>query len=101
MTFGLGNTSYRYYNRVIDVVAEFLDKAGAQRLMPTKLGYEERDIPYEPSIQLIEDESLDIMDLNPGEPIQNRSGPAKIVKQYSPIRPLTVQSSHELYTSPG
>ncbi|KAF5547984.1 NADPH-ferrihemo reductase [Fusarium mexicanum] len=128
MAFGLGNTSYRYYNRVIDVVAEFLDKAGAQRLMPvakandaqggteedflswkddlythfqTKLGYEERDIPYEPSIQLVEDESLDIMDLNLGEPIQNRSGPAKIVKQYSPIRPLTVQSSHELYTSPG
>ncbi|KAJ4009787.1 hypothetical protein NW752_009375 [Fusarium irregulare] len=128
MAFGLGNTSYRYYNRVIDVVVERLDKAGAQRLMPVgkandaqggteedflswkddvythfqeKLGYEERDIPYEPSIQLVEDESLDIMDLNLGEPIQNRTGPAKIVKQYSPIRPLTVQSSQELYTSPG
>ncbi|KAF4345995.1 NADPH-ferrihemo reductase [Fusarium beomiforme] len=128
MAFGLGNTSYRYYNRVIDVVVEFLDKAGAQKLMPVgkandaqggteedylswkdelythfqaKLGYEERDIPYEPSIQLIEDESLDIMDLNLGEPIQNRSGPAKVIKQYSPIRPLTVQSSQELYTSPG
>ncbi|KAJ4263899.1 hypothetical protein NW762_005936 [Fusarium torreyae] len=128
MAFGLGNTSYRYYNRVIDVVAEALDKAGAQRLMPVgkandanggteedflswkddvythfqeKLGYEERDIPYEPSIKLVEDESLDVMDLNLGEPIQNRTGPAKIVKQYSPIRPLAVQSSHELYTSPG
>ncbi|KAM0275288.1 hypothetical protein ACHAPA_000145 [Fusarium lateritium] len=128
MAFGLGNTSYRYYNRVIDVVVEFLDKAGAQRLMPVgkandaqggteedflswkdnlythfqeHLGYEERDIPYEPSIKLVEDESLDIMDLNLGEPIQNRSGPAKIVKQYSPIRPLTIQSSRELYASPG
>ncbi|EEU46896.1 uncharacterized protein NECHADRAFT_36849 [Fusarium vanettenii 77-13-4] len=128
MAFGLGNSSYRYYNRVIDVVAEALDKAGAQRLMPVgkandaqggteedflswkddlythfqeKLGYEERDIPYEPSIKIVEDESLDIMDLNLGEPVQNRSGPAKIVKQYSPIRPLTVQESRELYTSPG
>ncbi|KAF0641283.1 hypothetical protein FPSE5266_11939 [Fusarium pseudograminearum] len=128
MAFGLGNTSYRYYNRVIDVVVQHLDKYGAQRLMPVgrandaqggteedflswkddlythfqeNLGYQERDIPYEPNIQLIQDESLDIMDLNLGEPIQNRSGPAKVVKQYSPIRPLAIQSSQELYTSPG
>lgn len=128
MAFGLGNTSYRYYNRVIDVVAQHLDKYGAQRLMPVgrandaqggteedflswkddlythfqeNLGYQERDIPYEPSIQLIQDESLDIMDLHLGEPIQNRNGPAKVVKQYSPIRPLAIQSSQELYTSPG
>lgn len=128
MAFGLGNTNYRYYNKVIDVVVESLDKAGAQRLMPVgkandaqggteedflswkdnlythfqeHLGYEERDIPYEPSIKLVEDDSLDVMDLNLGEPIQNRSGPAKIVKQYSPIRPLSVKSSRELYTTPG
>ncbi|CAM1501965.1 Fc.00g039490.m01.CDS01 [Cosmosporella sp. VM-42] len=127
MAFGLGNTSYRYYNRVIDVVAEALDKAGAQRLMPvgkandanggteedflawkddlydvfqSKLGYEERDIPYTPSINVIEDESLDVIDLNLGEPVEHRSGPAKVVKAYSPIRPLTLQSAHELYTSP-
>ncbi|KAF4451101.1 NADPH-ferrihemoprotein reductase [Fusarium austroafricanum] len=128
IAFGLGNTSYRFYNRVIDVVAEFLDKAGAQRLMTVgkandaqggteedflswkhdlyahfqeKLGYEERDIPYAPSIQLVEDESLDIMDLNLGEPIQNRSGPARIIKQYSAVHPLAIKSSRELYTSPG
>ncbi|KAF5242226.1 hypothetical protein FAUST_3419 [Fusarium austroamericanum] len=128
MAFGLGNTSYRYYNRVIDVVAQHLDKYGAQRLMPVgrandaqggteedflswkddlythfqeNLGYQELDIPYEPSIQLIQDESLEIMDLHLGEPIQNRNGPAKVVKQYSPIRPLAIQSSQELYTSPG
>ncbi|RGP71158.1 nadph-ferrihemo reductase [Fusarium sporotrichioides] len=128
MAFGLGNTSYRYYNRVIDVVVQHLDKYGAQRLMPVgkandaqggteedflswkddlythfqgKLGYQERDIPYEPSIRLVQDDSLDIMDLNLGEPIQNRSGPAKVVKQYSPIRPLAVQLSQELYNSPG
>lgn len=127
MAFGLGNTSYRYYNRVIDVVAEALDKAGAQRLMPvgrandanggteedflawkddlygifqSKLGYEERDIPYTPSLKVVEDESLDIIDLNLGEPIEHRTGPARIIKTYSPIKPLTIQNAHELYTSP-
>ena len=34
MAFGLGNSNYKYYNRVIDVVVEALDNAGAQRLMP-------------------------------------------------------------------
>ncbi|CEI60576.1 NADPH--cytochrome P450 reductase [Fusarium venenatum] len=128
IAFGLGNTSYRYYNRVIDVVVQHLDKSGASRLLPVgrandaqggteedflswkddlythfqeKLGYQERDIPYEPSIRLVQDDSLDIMDLNLGEPIPNRSGPAKVVKQYSPIRPLAIQSSQELYASPG
>ncbi|KAH6894373.1 hypothetical protein B0T10DRAFT_589930 [Thelonectria olida] len=127
MAFGLGNTSYRYYNRVIDVVTEALDKAGAQSLMPvgkandanggteedflawkdglyevflSQLGFKEQDIPYTPSIRLVEDESLDIIDLHLGEPKESRSGPAKLVKAYSPIRPLNVQSSHELYTSP-
>ncbi|KAF7552479.1 hypothetical protein G7Z17_g4319 [Cylindrodendrum hubeiense] len=128
MAFGLGNTSYRYYNRVIDVVTESLDKAGAQRLMPVgkandasggteedflawkddlydvfmgQLGFKEQDIPYTPSIKLIEDESLTLIDLNLGEPVEHRTGPARVIKAYSPIRPLTVQSSEELYSSPN
>lgn len=128
MAFGLGNSSYRYYNRVIDVVVEALDNAGAQRLMPVgkaddtqggteedfiswkdelyahfqeKLGYEERDIPYTPGLKIVEDESLELIDLHLGEPIENRSGPARVVKAYSPIRPLTINESRELYTSPG
>lgn len=31
--FGLGNTRYRYYNRVVDVVHEGLQKAGAEGLL--------------------------------------------------------------------
>ncbi|KAK7407888.1 hypothetical protein QQX98_009947 [Neonectria punicea] len=127
MAFGLGNTSYRYYNRVIDVVTEAFHEAGAQRLMPVgkandanggteedflawkddlfdvfvgQLGFKEQDIPYTPSISLVEDESLALVDLNLGEPVEHRNGPARVVKAYSPIRPLTVQSSEELYTSP-
>ncbi|KAI5458944.1 hypothetical protein BGZ63DRAFT_361908 [Mariannaea sp. PMI_226] len=126
MAFGLGNSSYRYYNRVIDIVTEALDKAGAQRLMPVgkaddaqggteedflawkdevydiflgQLGFKEQDIPYTPSIRLVEDESLDIIDLNLGEPKEHRSGPARVAKAYSPIRPLPIQSSHNLYAS--
>ncbi|KAH7157789.1 hypothetical protein B0J13DRAFT_467964 [Dactylonectria estremocensis] len=128
MAFGLGNSSYRYYNRVIDVVTEALDKAGAHRLMPVgraddasggteedflawkddlyevfqgKLGFVEQDIPYAPSIKLVEDESLTLIDLNLGEPVEHRSGPARVVKAYSPIRALAVQRSEELYASPG
>ncbi|KAH7175855.1 hypothetical protein EDB81DRAFT_26705 [Dactylonectria macrodidyma] len=128
MAFGLGNTSYRYYNRVVDVVTEALDKAGARRLMPVgkaddanggteedflawkdelydvfqgQLGFVEQDIPYAPSIRLIEDESLTFIDLNLGEPVEHRSGPARVVKAYSAIRALPVQRSDELYASPG
>ncbi|CAG9953068.1 unnamed protein product [Clonostachys rosea f. rosea IK726] len=128
MAFGLGNTSYRYYNRVVDVVTEALDKAGAQRLMPVgrandanggteedflswkddlyehfinQLGFKEQDIPYTPGIRLVEDESLDVIDLNLGEPLDNRHGPARIVKQYSAIKPLPVETSYELYNSPS
>lgn len=126
MAFGLGNSSYRYYNRVIDVVVDALDKAGAQQLMPVakandanggteedflawkddlytvfadKLGLEERDVPYIPGIEVVEDPSLDLIDLHLGEPLEQRSGPARITSAYSPIKPLTVRSTRELYTS--
>ncbi|KAL6409712.1 hypothetical protein AUP68_06101 [Ilyonectria robusta] len=128
MAFGLGNTSYRYYNRVIDVVTDALDKAGAQRLMPVgkandanggteedflawkddlyevflgQLSFKEQGIPYTPGIKIVEDESITLIDLNLGEPVEHRNGPARVVKAYSPIRPLTVQSSKELYASPN
>lgn len=127
MAFGLGNTSYRYYNRVVDVVTETLDRAGAKSFMPvgkandanggteedflswkdelyevflSQLGFKEQDVAYTPGIRLVEDESLDVVDLFLGEPRENRSGPARVLKSYSPIRPLTVQSSRELCAAP-
>ena len=30
MAFGLGNSNYKYYNQVIDVVVEALEKFGAR-----------------------------------------------------------------------
>ncbi|KAF4459125.1 nadph-ferrihemo reductase [Fusarium albosuccineum] len=100
-----GGSASRHSRRF--VVAEALDKAGAQRLMPVgrandaqggteedflswkddlythfqeKLGYEERDIPYEPSIKIVEDESLDVMDLGgaPGYPQRRLSAGQKL-----------------------
>nr|ABW86976.1 cytochrome P450 reductase 2 [Curvularia lunata] len=34
LALGLGNSNYKYYNRVLDVVVEALDSAGATALMP-------------------------------------------------------------------
>ena len=93
--FGLGNSNYRYYNRVIDVVTQALDEAGAELLLPVgraddskgtteedflawkkqlfltfrdTLGYEERASTYEPTIAVVEDESMGVTYL--GEPVQ-------------------------------
>lgn len=123
MAFGLGNSSYRYYNRVVDVVDEALEKAGAQRLMAvgkaddavnggteedflawkdelykaltSEMGLEERDVPYIPAVEVVQDGSMDIIDLHLGEPLEQRNSSG-----YSPIKPLTVQKSFELYQSP-
>ncbi|RJE23673.1 hypothetical protein PHISCL_04009 [Aspergillus sclerotialis] len=34
VAFGLGNTNYKFYNRVVDVVTEALERLGATALMP-------------------------------------------------------------------
>ncbi|KAF2014874.1 cytochrome P450 reductase 2 [Aaosphaeria arxii CBS 175.79] len=78
LAFGLGNSNYKYYNRVLDVVADALDATGATALIPRgraddatggteedfqawkddvfalfrKMGYAERPIKYEPSIEV-------------------------------------------------
>ncbi|KAF2498068.1 putative NADPH-cytochrome P450 reductase [Lophium mytilinum] len=125
MAFGLGNSNYKYYNRVIDVVTEALDKFGAQKLMPVgraddatgateedfmgwrddlftvfrrDLHFEEHEIAYEPTLSVEEDESLDIIDLHHGEPMHPREN-AKSAASCSPIKALNIQSSRELFNS--
>lgn len=125
MAFGLGNRNYKYYNRVLDVVVEALDKFGAHSLMPAgraddaegateedfiswkdnvfavfrnQLGLEERDIAYEPTLAVVEDDSLDIIDLHHGEPVAPRDN-AKAATATSPIKALRVKHSKELFTS--
>ncbi|KAL1631784.1 hypothetical protein SLS56_004305 [Neofusicoccum ribis] len=123
MAFGLGNSNYKYYNRVIDVTVEALDKFGARPLLPVgkaddaeggteedfmawkdelfavfknELGLEEREIKYEPTLSTTEDESLEPIDLHHGEPVHPRDNP-KAAAACSPIKPLTILNSRELF----
>jgi NADPH-ferrihemoprotein reductase len=119
--FGLGNKKYKFYNKVIDVVVEALERSGAKSLMPVgkaddsngtteedftewksslfglfrTLGYEERAATYEPSLKVIEDTSLDIIDLHVGEPIKSNSK-SKALSKVSPIHALPVKTAKKL-----
>lgn len=122
VAFGLGNSNYKYYNRVVNVVVEALDRLGATSLMPvgkandaeggteedfmawkdnlftmlrTKLGFEEHEIKYTPTLSVQEDESLQPIDLYHGEPVLQRDHP-KVASQYSPVKALSVSDSREL-----
>lgn len=122
--FGLGNSKYKFYNRVIDVVVEALDRFGATALMPTgkaddsngttdedftewkqslfslfrgELGIEERPDRYEPTLRVMEDTSLDIIDLHVGEPIKPRSN--KSAETIASIQALPVKSAKKLLST--
>jgi NADPH-ferrihemoprotein reductase len=120
--FGLGNKKYRFYNRVIDVVTEALNHNGASSLMPIgkaddsngttdedftewkhalftmfreKLGFEERPEQYEPTLRVLEDTSLDIIDLHLGEPVKAQTSK----KGISPIHALQISGAKKLLST--
>lgn len=93
--FGLGNRNYKHYNRVIDVVNTSLEGLGAKAILPlgkaddsqgatgedfmawkedlfvalrTSLGFEEQPLVYEPTIEIIEDDSVDLSSVRHDEP---------------------------------
>ena len=117
--FGLGNKKYKFYNRVIDVVTEALNQYGANSLIPTgkaddsnattdedftewkhelfttfreKLGFQERPEQYEPTLSVMEDKSLDIIDLHIGEPVKIRTN-KKGLAAISPIQALPINAA--------
>ncbi|KAJ6084094.1 hypothetical protein N7486_010894 [Penicillium sp. IBT 16267x] len=123
--FGLGNTNYKFYNKVVDVIVEGLEKFGAKALMPLgeandaeggteedfmawkdslftvfkdRLGFKEVEAKYVPSLKVEEDESLEPIDLHHGEPNSQVDAP-KGAAQFSPIRSLSIANSRELFTS--
>ena len=125
VAFGLGNRNYKYYNRVVDVVAEALSTAGARSLLPIgraddsngateedfmewkdslfeifikNLKYKERESTYEPTITVVEDDSLTPIDLHLGEPLEQRHNSKASILE-SPVRALPVVVSKELFTS--
>ncbi|KAH6662720.1 putative NADPH-cytochrome P450 reductase [Halenospora varia] len=123
--FGLGNSNYNAYNRVIDVVAEAFDKLGAQSLLSvgkaddlrgstvedflswqdalfgaltTILHYRQQDFGYQPTLSTVYDESMDIIDLHLGEPIEPRQG-KKGDPERSKIHLLPLKESRELFSN--
>lgn len=118
--FGLGNSNYKYYNKVIDVIVESLDALGAQRLMPVgraddakdateedfiawkeelfdyltrTLGHQEYDMVYEPSLLVKQDTSVDLIDLHQGEPVVDN----KSLVGSSAVKPLRIKDMRELF----
>lgn len=124
VAFGLGNKNYKFYNRVIDIVADALDRFGATHLMPVGkaddstgatdedfsewkqslfaifrgLGYKERPEQYEPTLRVVEDTSLDIIDLHVGEPVKARAS-KKGAAAISPIQALPIKVAKKLLST--
>jgi NADPH-ferrihemoprotein reductase len=121
--FGLGNSDYRHYNRVVDVVDEALQRHGAERFIEvgraddatgtteedfltwkhqlfaclrTKFGFQEHEPKYEPGLIVTFDDSLEPIDCHNGEPIQAQTS-GKSAE--SPIRAVQIKDSRELFTS--
>jgi NADPH-ferrihemoprotein reductase len=123
--FGLGNKNYKYYNRVVDVVMESLNQFGARLLLPVgraddakrtteedfiswkdnlfsvfrqDLHLEEHAVEYQPIVDIVEDDSLEPIDLHHGEPTHFRDNP-KAAAACSPVRALSIKNSRELFSS--
>ncbi|KFY97982.1 hypothetical protein V500_01836 [Pseudogymnoascus sp. VKM F-4518 (FW-2643)] len=120
--FGLGNSNYKSYNKVIDVIAEAFDTFGAQALLPVgraddakattmedflswqeslftvfrdTLNYEERDVGYEPSLSVNFSGSEDGSAISQGTPFHAHSDRA-FLQQNSEIHLLPMKSSRIL-----
>lgn len=125
MAFGLGNSFYKHYNKVVDVVVEHLDRLGANALLPTGraddsdggteehylewkeqvfatlragLGYEERQPVYEPTLKVVEDDSLEPIDLHHGGPWEGGMS-KKLNSGLSAVNALQVKHSRELFSA--
>jgi NADPH-ferrihemoprotein reductase len=117
LAFGLGNSNYKYYNRVLDVVADALDTAGAQALVPRGkaddanggteedfqswkddvftffqcMGYERKSIAYQPSVKVnFTNEASSVWSVT-ASPMH------RISSMNSAIVPLIIRHSRELF----
>ena len=122
--FGLGNSKYKYYNKVVDVLTTSLNELQATLVFgigraddsngatednftqwkqdlfsafKSDLGYSEVPSHYEPTFKIVEDESLAPVDLLIGDPIQPRGGERKGLLSSS-IQPLSINKIKKLYS---
>ncbi|KAI1458888.1 hypothetical protein F4805DRAFT_106072 [Annulohypoxylon moriforme] len=122
VAFGLGNSNYKYYNRVVDVAVEAFNHAGAISLLPTGraddaegateedfqewkddlfgmfkkgLGLEEKVVEYQPSVKVVfgQDATARSDNVHHGSPASEASSTS------SSVRALPVTKAHELFTS--
>lgn len=120
--FGLGNSNYRFYNRVIDEVTGLLDGLGAVPLLPVGKGneasrsteedftefkeklfasmasdlkLEEHEATYIPSIEIVEDESVSLDGIPLASPFRQSSSS----KSVSAIAVLPVPYRRDLVTT--
>ena len=121
LAFGLGNSNYKYYNRVLDVVVDALDNAGANALMPPQraddanggteedfqawkddlfalfrqLGFEQKTVEYKPTIEIrFSDETDNRKDSSPATSLIHQQ-----TSTQSAIVSLTIKSAHELFAA--
>jgi NADPH-ferrihemoprotein reductase len=120
LAFGLGNSNYKYYNRVLDVVTDALDAAGAHALIERQraddanggteedfqswkddvfamfrgMGYEQKTIVYQPTMQI---------DFADGSHESLESTSSSTTHQSSTINsaitPLVVKTARELFSA--
>ena len=119
--FGLGNSKYKYYNRVLDIVVDALNSAGATALMhPQKaddanggteedfqawkdntfalfrqLGFQQEIVEYQPSIEVtFSDEIQSGRDSSHATSLVHHK-----TSSQSAIVPLTIKDAHELFAT--
>ncbi|KAL4779327.1 hypothetical protein BJX76DRAFT_365326 [Aspergillus varians] len=110
--FGLGNSNYKYYNRIMDRVVELLDLHGANALLPVSraddatgstqedflswkenlftffresLGFTQSELVYQPTLAIKAEETIEPSALHRGEP---RHSPSPVAIPISDIRQL-------------
>jgi NADPH-ferrihemoprotein reductase len=120
LALGLGNSNYKYYNRVLDVVADALDTSGTTALMPRQkaddanggteedfqswkddvfsmfrgMGYEEHNVEYQPSIGIHFAVPEDAEAAEQHVSIHHQKSTT-----CSAIVPMAIKSSRELFTA--
>ncbi|KAK8200730.1 hypothetical protein M8818_006045 [Zalaria obscura] len=110
--FGLGNSNYKFYNKVIDTVVAALDSKGGKAMLPvgkaddaqgateedymrwkeclfatlrTVTGLEEKPLLYEPTLEVVKDDSLDLIDLHDGTPVHSSAPKALPVTRFDEL----------------
>ena len=122
VALGLGNSNYKYYNRVLDVVVGALNATGAKALMPPQraddaagateedfqswkddlfemlrsMGYDQNDVVYQPTVKVEFNEEVGNQEDSPTQQVSTVHQQSSL---NSAIFPLPIRNSRELFTT--